>query len=79
MVQEGPNKRVWGGPGFSVAPGMCEGSGDLQGKVSQRLEFLHLVLGRNQVWYRKEAEAVVVTKVVPEGIRNSPSVITTVA
>lgn len=40
-------------------------------KVSQRWEFLHLMLGN-----RKEAEAV--AEVVPEGIRSSPSVITAV-
>lgn len=78
MVQWGPNGRVWGGPGFSVAPGMCEGSGDLQEKVSQRLESLHLMLRRNQTCYRKEAEAVVMAEVIPEGVRHSQSVITAV-
>lgn len=64
MVRWGPNGRVWGGPGLIMEPGMCEGSGDLQEKVTK--------VGVPSF------DTVAMTEVVAEGVRNSPSVITAV-
>lgn len=65
MVQWGPNRKVWGGPRLIMEPGMCEGSGGPSGKGVTKVGV-------------PSFDAVAMTEVVAEGVRNSPPVIAAV-